>query len=55
MENFIVPKKEEVSEKNQQLFVNLNKALGFVPNLYAIMAYSEHGLARYLTFQSGKT
>lgn len=55
MANFSVPKEEEVSPRNQQIFKNLNKALGFVPNLYATMAYSEHGLARYLDFQGGKS
>lgn len=55
MPNFIVPKKEEVSKKNQEVFENLNRALGFVPNLYATMAYSENGLARYLDFQGGNT
>ena len=53
MTNFNVPQRAEVSEKNQQIFDNLNKALGFVPNLYATMAHSENGLARYLDFQGG--
>jgi len=55
MANFSVPKREEVTEKNQQIFDNLNNALGFVPNLYATMAYSENGLGRYLDFQGAKT
>ena len=55
MANFSVPKREEVAEKNQQIFDNLNNALGFVPNLYATMAYSENGLGRYLDFQGAKT
>ena len=33
MSTFNVPTREEVSEKNQGIFDNLEKALGFVPNL----------------------
>lgn len=52
---FNVPTKDEVSSTNQTIFDNLNKALGFVPNLYATMAYSDNGLERYLNFQNAKT
>jgi len=56
MENvFNVPTREEVATANQQIFDNLQKALGFVPNLYATIAYSGNGLARYLAFQNAKT
>ena len=55
MKTFNVPKREEVSAGNQAIFDNLNKQLGFVPNLYATMAYSETGLANYLNFQGSKT
>ena len=37
------------------IFDTLNKALGFVPNLYATIAHSENGLAKYLAFQGAKT
>lgn len=47
MTTFTVPTKEEVSENNQAIFDNLNKALGFVPNLYATIAYSKNGLERF--------
>ncbi|MCV9386756.1 carboxymuconolactone decarboxylase family protein [Reichenbachiella ulvae] len=50
-----VPTREEVSEKNQAIFDNLKKALGFVPNLYATIAHSDHGLERYLNYQNAKT
>jgi AhpD family alkylhydroperoxidase len=33
----------------------LNKALGFVPNLYATIAYSDNGLKKYLDYQNAKT
>jgi len=52
---FNVPTKEEVSASNQAIFENLNKALGFVPNLYATMAYSDHALERFLNYQNAKT
>ncbi len=55
MQAFNVPTREEVSEKNQQIFDQLEKKLGFVPNLFATYAYSENALANYLTFQNGKT
>ncbi|MCF1422943.1 carboxymuconolactone decarboxylase family protein [Mangrovimonas futianensis] len=52
---FKVPSRDEVASSNQEIFDNLNKALGFVPNLYATMAYSDNGLGRYLNFQNAKT
>ena len=55
MTNFSIPTKEEVSGSNQQIFDKLHSALGFVPNLYAMMAHSENALSRYLEFQGGKT
>src|SRR5687767_8706819 len=55
MKNFEVPTRDQVSPANQTLFDNLNKSVGMVPNLYAAMAHSENGLARYLAFQGGKT
>ncbi len=55
MSTFNVPKREEVSPKNQGIFDNLEKAVGFVPNLYATYAYSENALENYLTFANAKT
>lgn len=55
MQNFSIPSKEEVSENNQTIFDNLQKALGFVPNLYAYYAKNETALADYLTFQNRKS
>ncbi len=50
-----VPTRDEVSANNQALFDNLNKAVGFVPNLYATFAHSETALGDYLTFQNRKS
>jgi uncharacterized peroxidase-related enzyme len=55
MTTFTVPTREEVSENNQAIFDNLNKALGFVPNLYATIAYSKNGLEKFLAFQNAKS
>lgn len=55
MKQFTVPTRDEVAPANQAIFDNLNKALGFVPNLYAAIAYSDNGLGRYLAFQNAKT
>ena len=55
MTTFTVPTREEVSENNQLIFDNLQKALGFVPNLYATIAHSKNGLERFLNYQNAKT
>ena len=55
MKKFTVPTRDEVAPANQAIFDNLQKALGFVPNLYATIGYSENGLARYLAYQQAKT
>jgi uncharacterized peroxidase-related enzyme len=52
---FNVPTRSEVSSTNQEIFDQLNKALGFVPNLYATIAYSDNGLKRYLDYQNART
>ena len=55
MSTFNVPKRKEVSAANQAIFDQLEKAVGFVPNLYATYAYSENALANYLTLSNAKT
>ncbi len=55
MSTFNVPTREEVSPNNQAIFDNLNKALGFVPNLYATYAHSDTALENYLNFANAKT
>ena len=52
---FTVPTRDEVSSNNQAIFDNLQKALGFVPNLYATIGYSKNGLERFLAYQNAKT
>lgn len=55
MTEFPVPTRDQVSASSQTQFDNLQKALGFVPNLYATIAYSDNGLARYVAYQGAKT
>jgi hypothetical protein len=55
MITFLVPTKNEVSETNQAIFDNLEKGLGFVPNLYAYYAKNETALADYLALQNRKS
>lgn len=55
MERFHVPSREDVSTDNQAIFDNLQKAVGFVPNLYAYYAKNETALGDYLTLQNRKT
>lgn len=55
MKKFAVPTREEVAPANQTIFDNLKKTLGFVPNLYATIAYSDNGLSRYLAYQNAKS
>lgn len=52
---FTVPTREEVSEANQAIFDQLNKKVGFVPNLYAYYAKSETALGDYLALNGRKT
>jgi uncharacterized peroxidase-related enzyme len=52
---FSVPTKEEVTAANQEVFIALQKKLGFVPNLYAYFAKNETALADYLAFQNRKS
>lgn len=52
---FNVPTREEVSENNKAIFDQLEKGLGFVPNLYATYAYSDTALGDYLALQNRKS
>ncbi len=55
MSTFNVPTREEVSTDNQGIFDNLEKQLGFVPNLFATYAYSDNALKNYLALNGAKT
>lgn len=55
MSTFNVPRREEVTSNNQAIFDNLEKAVGFVPNLFATYAHSENALENYLNLSNAKT
>ena len=55
MKSFAVPTRDQVSENNQAIFDNLQKGLGFVPNLYATYAYNNTALGDYLALQNRKS
>ncbi|TXF90819.1 carboxymuconolactone decarboxylase family protein [Neolewinella aurantiaca] len=55
MSTFNIPTRTEVSAGNQTIFDQLEKGLGFVPNLYATFAHSENALGNFLGFANGKT
>ncbi len=50
-----MPTREQVSANNQAIFDQLEKGLGFVPNLYATFAYSDTALGDYLSLQNRKS
>ncbi|KOY87683.1 alkylhydroperoxidase [bacterium 336/3] len=52
---FTVPTRADISANNQGIFDNLQKGLGFVPNLYAYFAKNETALADYITLQNRKS
>ncbi len=52
---FSVPAKADVSQTNAAIFDNLQKKLGFVPNLYAYFAKNETALNDYLQLQNRKS
>lgn len=55
MATFTVPTRATVSATNQNVFDNLEKGLGFVPNIYATLALNETALPDYLAFQGRKS
>lgn len=55
MTQFNVPTRNEVTANNQAIFDQLEKGLGFVPNLYAYFAKNDTALADYLALQNRKS
>lgn len=46
---------EELSPKNRELFKKMEQSFGKVPNLYNIIAYSEHALDAYLRLEESSS
>lgn len=55
MTTFAVPTRDDVSPANQATFDALQSKLGFVPNLYATLGYSDNALGSYLALQNAKS
>ncbi len=55
MTKLTAPTRDQVSPANQALFDTITQRIGRVPNLWAAMAHSEHGLATYFAFTTAKT
>lgn len=52
---FTVPTRNDVSPENQAIFDNLQKAVGFTPNLFAFLAWNQTALGDYLALQNRKS
>lgn len=46
----LVPTKDQVDAKSQEIFDQLDNKLGMVPNLYATIGYSSNALSSFLAF-----
>ena len=55
MSKFEIPRNEEIPEGNQRILNDLKMAFGFIPNVYAFIAYSPVALKSYLKFTREKT
>ena len=55
MNNFPIPKREDVTPANQKIYDQLAHMIGNVPNLFAVLAHSEYALSNYLNFQKAKS
>jgi len=53
--HFIVPGCDQVTADNQAIFDTLKKNYGLVPNLFALLAYSDTALGDYLSFAGRKS
>lgn len=52
MKTIDVPVYEQVETASQAIFDRLNKAIGRVPNLYAVMGYSANTLKGFMDFEA---
>ena len=52
MATFHVPTRDHVTDANKAVFDQLEKGLGFVPNLYATLALNDTALPDYLALQN---
>ncbi|MET4084188.1 AhpD family alkylhydroperoxidase [Pedobacter sp. UYP30] len=52
MKTITVPSIEQVDPESQSMFEQMKKRMGKVPNLYATMGYSSHGLKGFIDFET---
>lgn len=50
MKKLSVITKEQASEQSRQIFKEIEKAVGILPNIYAVIGNSANALSSYLTF-----
>lgn len=50
MSKLAVIKKTEASEESRQIFENIERSIGMLPNIYAVFGNSANALSAYLTF-----
>lgn len=54
MKKLSVLTKEQASEQSRQIFEGIEKAVGMLPNIYAIVGNSSNALSSYLTFSEAQ-
>lgn len=54
MKKLSVLTKEQASEQSRQIFEGIEKAVGMLPNIYAVIGNSANALGSYLTFSEAQ-
>lgn len=54
MQRFTIPTREDVDPATREIFDDLHRKLGMVPNLYAYIGHSGNALTSYLAFQGAQ-
>jgi len=54
MKKLSVIKNEQASEQSRQIFEGIKKAVGMLPNIYAVIGNSANALGSYLTFSEAQ-
>ncbi|MBS3944996.1 MAG: carboxymuconolactone decarboxylase family protein [Melioribacter sp.] len=54
MKKLSVLTKEQASEQSRQIFEGIEKAIGMLPNIYAVIGNSVNALGSYLTFSEAQ-
>lgn len=54
MDKFKIPQDEKIPEQNQRILDELKMAFGFIPNVYAFIAYSPVCFEELFTFYPGE-